>query len=151
MMTTDSFNPFSLEGKRILVTGASSGIGCELAISCSRMGASVCLCGRNADRLNQILDLLDKSHDHSILKVELTDNDEMADAIDDIDKLDDVVHCSGVGQFKLCKNLEPEDLNSVMISNFFRPVTLQTLLQRKKKINKGCSIVFISSIKYKYP
>mgnify|MGYP002621457225 CR=1 FL=1 len=45
------YNPFSLEGKIIVVTGASSGIGQQVAISCSRMGAKVVLIGRNEERL----------------------------------------------------------------------------------------------------
>lgn len=52
------YNPFSLEGKTILVTGASSGIGKATAIECSKMGAKVVLTGRNEAKLQQTYDLL---------------------------------------------------------------------------------------------
>ena len=47
------YNPFSLEGKTILVTGASSGIGRGICIDCSKMGAKVHLMARNEERLNE--------------------------------------------------------------------------------------------------
>ncbi len=40
-------NPFSLSGKKILVTGASSGIGRSIAVECSKMGANLIITGRN--------------------------------------------------------------------------------------------------------
>lgn len=49
------FNPFSLEGKTILVTGASSGIGRQCAIDCSKMGAKVVAIGRNKERLESLM------------------------------------------------------------------------------------------------
>ena len=53
-----TFNPFSLEGKQLLVTGASAGIGQAIAIACSKMGASVIITGRNVERLNVTRSLL---------------------------------------------------------------------------------------------
>ena len=47
------FNPFSLEGKTIIVTGASSGIGRQCAIDCSKMGAKVVMIARNPERLEE--------------------------------------------------------------------------------------------------
>ena len=54
-----SYNPFSLEGKTILVTGASSGIGQTTAIECSKLGAKVVITGRNVERLQQTFSQLD--------------------------------------------------------------------------------------------
>ncbi|MCH5177801.1 MAG: SDR family NAD(P)-dependent oxidoreductase, partial [Prevotellaceae bacterium] len=53
------YNPFSLEGKTILVTGASSGIGRATAIECSKMGATIIITGRNAERLQETFDALE--------------------------------------------------------------------------------------------
>ena len=52
------YNPFSLSGKNILITGASSGIGKATAIECSKMGATVMITGRNEQRLNETFDQL---------------------------------------------------------------------------------------------
>ena len=48
------YNPFSLEKKAILVTGASSGIGRQCAIDCSKMGARVIAIGRHTERLEEV-------------------------------------------------------------------------------------------------
>lgn len=56
-----SFNPFSLENKTILITGASSGIGRGIAVACSKMGASVILNGRNRQKLETTLSQLEKA------------------------------------------------------------------------------------------
>lgn len=47
------YNPFSLEGKVILITGASSGIGRATAIECAKMGASLIITGRDEERLKE--------------------------------------------------------------------------------------------------
>ena len=47
------YNPFSLEGKSILITGASSGIGRTTAVECSKLGANVLITARNQERLNE--------------------------------------------------------------------------------------------------
>ena len=52
------YNPFSLENKTILVTGASSGIGKAIAIECSKMGAKVVITGRNEQRLQETYEQL---------------------------------------------------------------------------------------------
>ena len=54
-----SYNPFSLEGKTVLVTGASSGIGQATAIECAKMGAKVVITGRNIERLQETFDQLE--------------------------------------------------------------------------------------------
>lgn len=139
------FNPFSLEGKTILVTGASSGIGQGVAICCARMGATVVLNGRNQVRLNATLDQMPQG-EHKVLAADLTDQDSLKKLMNQMPQLDGVVHCAGIGQRVLCKMLKEEDVEKVMDTNFKAPVMLQTALLESKKINKGASIVFIASI-----
>ena len=67
-----SINPFSLEGKTILVTGASSGIGKATAIECSKMGAKLVVTGRNEERLNQTLSMLE-GDGHLAIPADLSD------------------------------------------------------------------------------
>lgn len=138
-------NPFSLEGKIILVTGASSGIGRGVAIACSKMGAIVVLNGRNQQKLNETFSYL-AGEGHKVLTADLTDNDAVARMIEEMPKLDGIVHCAGIGQRVLCKQLDSKNVDAVMNVNFKGPVLLQQALLAGKKINKGASIVFIASI-----
>ena len=140
-----SFNPFSLENKTILITGASSGIGQGIAVACSKMGASVILNGRNCQKLEATFSQLEKGN-HQLAIADLTDKDAVSDMLDNLPNLDGVVHCAGIGQRVLCKMATEHDVDKVMDSNFKAPVLLQTELLKHKKINKGASIVFIASI-----
>lgn len=140
-----NYNPFSLEGKTILVTGASSGIGRGIAIACGKMGATIILSGRNQQKLNATLAELQEG-EHKIKVADLTSKDSISRMILEMPKLDGIVHCAGIGQRILCKQIKEGDVNSVMDVNFKGPVLLQQALLENKKINKGASIVFIASI-----
>ena len=140
-----SYNPFSLEGKTILVTGASSGIGRGVAIACAKMGATVILNGRNQTKLEATLAQLEDG-DHQMIAADLTNSESVSRMMEQLPSLDGVVHCAGIGQRVLCKVATEQDVDSVMDTNFKAPVLLQTELLKHKKINKGASIVFIASI-----
>ena len=146
----DIFNPFTLKGKTILVTGASSGIGRGIAIDCSKMGASVIINGRNEQRLAETLREM-RGEENLSLIADLSQTDAVAIMVRQLPKLDGVVHCAGIGQRILCKQLQESDLDNMMDVNFKAPVMFQTELLRQKKINKGASIVFIASIAYDSP
>ena len=139
------FNPFSLDGKTILVTGASSGIGRGIAVTCSKMGATVIINGRNNERLQETFSQME-GEDHVIAIGDLTDADSLLAMVELLPKLDGLVHCAGMGQRIPCKDLHIEDVNQVMDVNFKAPVMLQAELLRQKKMNKGASIVFVASI-----
>lgn len=140
-----SYNPFTLEGKTILVTGASSGIGQGVAIACSKMGARIILNGRNQLKLDETLSQLEAGG-HKIVAADLTNSDSVSRMMLDLPALDGVVHCAGIGQRVLCKMATEKDVDWVMDVNFKAPTLLQTKLLKNKKINKGASIVFIASI-----
>lgn len=142
-MTT--FNPFTLEGKTILVTGASSGIGRGIAIACSKMGATVIINGRNEQRLAETMTEMQGKENLS-LAADLSDSNSLTGMVSRLPKLDGIVHCAGIGQRVLCKQLQEADLDTMMDVNFKAPVMLQTEILKQKKINKGASIVFIASI-----
>ena len=143
-MKTD-FNPFSLEGKTILVTGASSGIGRGIAVTCSKMGAKVIINGRNISRLKETCSQIELDR-VDILAGDLTNADDVLSIVNALPKLDGVVHCAGIGQRIPCKDLQLENVNHVMDVNFTAPVLLQAELLRQKKISKPASIVFVASI-----
>jgi NAD(P)-dependent dehydrogenase (short-subunit alcohol dehydrogenase family) len=139
------YNPFTLEGKTILVTGASAGIGREIAIDCSKMGACIYAVGRNAERLNETISQMD-GIDHKSLVCDLTSRQDVNALVSELPKLDGVVHCAGLGQRIPCKDIESKNVDDVMNVNFKAPVMLQAEILRKKKLNKASSIVFIASI-----
>lgn len=139
------YNPFTLEGKTILVTGASSGIGRGIAVTCSKMGATVILTGRNQMKLGASLALLIKG-DHKMIAADLTNSESMIRMVNELPALDGVVHCAGIGQRVLCKMATDRDVDSVIGSNFKAPVLLQTELLKHKRIKKGASIVFVASM-----
>lgn len=135
---------FSLAGKTILVTGASSGIGRAIAIACAQAGATVVLNGRNQERLQATLDAL-AGDGHQVVAADLTIAEQRSALAGQVPVLDGVVHCAGIGSRVLCKMLEEQDVNRVMQANFEAPVLLQAQLLREKKIAKEASIVFIAS------
>lgn len=138
-------NPFSLKGKTILVTGASSGIGRGIAVSCSRMGATIIVAGRNEKRLDETLSLMDKGM-HTKMVCDLTIQNDLIVSVSALPNLDGIVHCAGIGQRIPSKQLQEENVDDVMSANFKAPVLLQTELLKQKKVNKAASIVFIASI-----
>lgn len=144
-MIEEKFNLFSLAGKTILVTGSSSGIGKEIALTCARMGANVILNGRNEGRLQETLAEMSEGL-HAVIVGDLTKMQDIKDVVSQCPSLDGVVHCAGIGQRKLCKQLEEDDLDSIMLTNFKAPVMLQTEILKQKKIKKSSSIVFVTSI-----
>lgn len=139
-----SYNPFSLVGKNILVTGGSSGIGRGVAIECSRMGASVIITGRNKERLDNTFAQLEGNNNKEII-ADLRRKDDIDLLVSSIPMLDGVVHCAGIGDKTLCKTVKEEDLERVMSINFNSPVLLQARLLKGKKISPSSSIVFIAS------
>lgn len=137
-------NRFSLSGKTILVTGASSGIGRAIAIACAEAGARLILNGRNQVRLQSTLESL-AGEGHEAIQADLTDAEQRTYLVELLQQLDGVVHCAGIGSRVLCKMLEEEDVHHVMNTNFEAPALLQAELLRGKKIAKDASIVFIAS------
>ena len=136
---------FSLSGKTILVTGASSGIGRAIAIACAEQGAHVVLSGRNVSRLEETLHIMCDVETHRIIPADLTTDEQRSVLAEQVPQLDGVVHCAGIGSRVLCKMLEEQDVSRVMQANFEAPVLLQAELLREKKIAKDASIVFIAS------
>ena len=137
-------NPFSLSGKTILVTGASSGIGRGIAIVCAGMGAQLILTGRNITRLQETLTSLE-GEGHSYVAADLTDANERTALVEQLPALHGVVHCAGVGSRVPCKMLTQEDIDHVLKPNTEAPMLLQAELLSEKKLQKGASVVIIAS------
>ena len=141
-----TFNPFSLEGKTILVTGASSGIGRETAIECGAMGANVVITGRNAERLNEVYDLLPAASANVQLVADLTLAGDVEDLVAQMPQLDGVVMCAGNSTTLPLQFGTREKFDEMFGVNFFAPMELLRLLYKKKVLKKGASVVLIASI-----
>lgn len=138
-------NPFTLEGKTILVTGASSGIGRSIAIECSRMGAHLILVARNSQRLEEVLHLL-HGGGHTFLSINLTSEVELENMVETLPKLDGVASNAGIVKSQVSQLSDRSDIEQIFEINTFSHIRLIQLLQQKKRLNKGASIVFLSSM-----
>ena len=138
------YNPFSLEGKTILVTGASSGIGRSIAVECSRLGARIFITARNKSRLQETLSQME-GQGHQYICSDLNDEASIISLVEQLPQLNGVVHNAGIGDRTMCKMVSAATIKKVMTTNFEGPALLQRHLLKKKKIEREGSIVFISS------
>lgn len=140
-----AFNPYSLEGKTILVTGASSGIGKATAIACSKMGAKVVITGRNAERLQETYQELEGAG-HIQIIAELTNEDDMAHLVEETPQIDGFVNNAGIGSKTPINFIKQRALQNILDVNTIAPIMLTKMLLKKKKLQKGASMVLTSSI-----
>lgn len=138
-------NLFSLSGKTILVTGASSGIGRGIAIACSQMGGRVILNGRNEERLQETLSLLN-GEGHEIIVSDLSSQEGLQLLADSLPEIQGWVNSAGIPKISPIKFFKREDIDEIINVNAISSMMLLSLLLKKKKIRRGASVVFISSI-----
>lgn len=138
------YNPFSLEGKTILVTGASSGIGRATAIECSKMGASLIITGRNEERLFHTLSRLE-GVGHIMVIADITDSEQLMNLVSKCGKVDGVAYCAGINFMTPAKFATRDKIDYVFNPDLFAPIELIRNLLKKKQINDGGSIVVIAS------
>jgi NAD(P)-dependent dehydrogenase (short-subunit alcohol dehydrogenase family) len=139
-----NYNPYSLEGKTVLITGASSGIGRTLAIECSKMGAKLVITARNEERLTETLgQLVGEGHEKII--ADLTVMEELENLVNVIPQVDGLVNNAGIIKMLPVQFLNENDLGNMLKTNTFAPVLLTQRIFKKKKLNKKASIVFTSS------
>ncbi len=142
--------PFHLHNKTILVTGASSGIGKQVAISCSAMGAKVVITGRDEKRLAETFSLL-QGEGHSQFVGDLMDETQRNQIIDNVPAIDGFVHSAGVVAPVPVKFIAEKHIRYIMGVNFESAVLSVARLLKNKKLNDAASLVFFSSISVSYP
>lgn len=138
-------NPFNLLGKKILVTGASSGIGKSVAIECSKMGADLTITGRCAERTNETFGEL-RGNNNKVIITDINEKGGISKIVDSIESIDGIVHCAGITKYLPFEFATGPDMEAVMRTNFFSPYELTRCLVEKNKVGKSGSVVFISSI-----
>lgn len=141
----ENYNPFSLEGKTILVTGASSGIGKGAAIECSKMGATLILTGRNEKRLQETLSQL-IGENHKMIVCDLNDRQSISKLTDSVHYVDGIINNAGYTITKPIQYIENDAFQQIMQVNTIAPILILKDFLKKKKIKRGASVVFTSSI-----
>jgi len=146
-----NFNPFNLSDKNVIVTGASSGIGRQCAVICSKMGARVVLTGRNEERLKETLELMGNDTVHQILPLELTDFNEVETRINRIiektGKIHGLVNCAGISTTIPVKYVTPEKMEEFFRVNVYSAFNLARIVVKQNNMaEEGGSIIFISSV-----
>lgn len=139
------YNPFSLENKTILITGASSGIGKSCAIECSKMGAKLIITGRNEQRLNETLNSLEGVCHQSVL-VDVSTEDGVKTLISNLPKLDGILLAAGIVEMWPVLFATRERFNKIFDTNLFSPIEIVRLIIKKKLYSPGLSVVAIDSI-----
>lgn len=138
------YNPFTLKGKTILVTGASSGIGQATAVECAQMGAEVVITGRDTERLQATADLVGTPK--ALIAADLTNQEDVERLVAALPPLDGAVLCAGNSTTLPLQFGSREKFDEMFNVNFFAPVELLRLMYKKKVLQKGASVVLIASI-----
>lgn len=142
-----NYNPFTLEGKTILVTGASSGIGKASAIECSKAGARVILTARNEKRLKETHNqLFDAENQPAWIFADMQKDEDIQSLVDQLPVLDGVICNAGISINVPIAFIDREKIQQTLDVNTIAPILLTRQLIKKKKVAKGGSIVFTSSI-----
>ncbi len=145
--TTGDFDP---AGRRVLVTGSSSGLGAALAIGLAERGAVVGLCGRRADRLDAVLELVQQhSPDSRAWTVDLADLDGIdgfaATVVSDLGGLDVLVNNAGIPKRRWAWDHRPDEVAEVLRVNVESPIRLTQALLAELDRRDG-HVVFIGSV-----
>ena len=143
------YNPYSLKNKKILVTGASSGIGRATAIECAKLGASVVITARNKERLGDVFETLDRTYtqDHQMVIADLAKEEGLNTLVSSIADIDGVSSNVGILVANApIKFLKEDNLEKIYNVNTLSHVRLARDLFKKKKLNKGASYVFMVSV-----
>lgn len=145
----NTLNPFSLRGQKILITGASSGIGRQCAVACASMGAAVALVGRDENRLQETHTLME-GEGHLIYPADLTLFEGIKPLVQDVvskfGPLDGFIHSAGIEKTLPVKSLKPSDYEDIYKVNALSAFEFIRYFTGSKNFNQGGSIVLISSI-----
>lgn len=142
-------NPMSLSGRRILVTGASSGIGAACAQVAAELDATVILVARRLDKLQEVRGGLPNKERHEVLACDLSDRSSIAGMISRAvvgGKLNGVVHAAGIGPMMPIGLLSEEHIESVFRTNYFSFLELVKNCTKISVRGSQMSIVAVSSI-----
>ncbi len=141
---------FDLDHKNIIVTGASSGIGRQCAITFSQLGANVILIARNKERLKDAFNKLEKGN-HLIISQDITEYNKLEEvantAVDKVGKISGFVHSAGIEMTLPLRSMNPSYYEKIFAINIISGFELARIISKKKYLNeKGANFVFVSSV-----
>ena len=142
-------NPMDLTGKKIFLTGASSGIGRETAIYLSKLGAKVIIVARRENALRETIDMMEGAG-HTYRVIDLSDINSiecrMRDIFDTQGAFDGFVHCAGIGDNRPLQQLKYENAHKIMLVSYYAFLELVRVMTKRGRYNQGFSIIGVSSI-----
>ncbi|PPU95149.1 SDR family NAD(P)-dependent oxidoreductase [Xanthomonas albilineans] len=136
---------YGVHDKTVLVTGASKGIGEAVARACVSAGARLLIAGRDAARLQAVMDTL-PGEGHRVFAGDLSDAATVQRLATESGPLDGVVHSAGIRGLSPMKLVSESFLNEVITINYIAPTMLTRHLLARQSLRPGGSIVFLSSI-----
>ncbi len=142
---TEAADPFSLAGKRVLVTGASSGIGRQIAISCAQMGAQLVITGRNQARLEETAAAM-AGEGHTLITADLAQQTDLDRIVAESGVVNGVAHAAGISRLVPFRMINQAHLDDIFSSNTYGPMLLTKGLLAKKRIAAGGSILVVASV-----
>lgn len=143
----------AFQGRRILITGAGSGIGRASALLLSSLGADVVLVGRTLAKLEATASMMERGH-HICLCADLCDFDRYEELLQEATadgKLDGLLHCAGIAKVTPVKSLTSAIITEIMQTNFFTFLLMTKFFSKKRYSEDGASIVACSSANVHYP
>lgn len=148
-------NPFDLSGKHIVISGASSGIGRQCAISCAAAGAMVSLIGRNKERLQETLASMEQQEKHHIFCIDLTQSDVVSTTVHEVVETSGCIHglinCAGISTTLLMKSVNESKLDEFFRNNVYSAFFLTKEVCKMGNFSReGGSIIFFSSVMGSY-
>ena len=145
------FNPFSLNGKNIVISGAASGIARQCAISCSKMGGRLVLLDLNEEGLKETMTMVDHPEKHFMAVVNLTEREHVkaavAEGVAKVGKLNGLLNCAGISTTLPLNAVKEDTLDKFFKTNVYTGYYLaQEICRRTNLSDNGASIVFFSSV-----
>ena len=149
------FNPFTLESKVIVISGAASGIARQCAVSCSKMGAKLILLDMNEEGLKETMTMVDRPDEHYMACVNLLDYERVSqvvkEGVEKAGRITGVLNCAGISTTNLFKLTKPEELDKFFKVNVYTGYFLTQECTKMGNFSKeGGSIVFFSSVAGSY-
>lgn len=144
------YNPFSIEGKNILITGAASGIGRQCSIDFSKAGANVILLDINEEQLDITKSMCSpavKSYSHKCNIVDVAGTEDVVKvAVTESGPIDGMLYCAGVERTLPYNHLTDKDYQQIYSVNVIGATNLLKVLTKKNIRAENAKYVLIASI-----